>query len=97
MHAISQADIQTLSRFRAHRNAVAHEVALYVTLPDREVDVALLLEANEIIRRLGVFWARIDIDGDLEYEWEHISDADIQSGSSLFADFLIGVVDDLAE
>ena len=68
----------------------------YVANPDAEVDVDLVRAVAEIIRRLEVFWARISMDADEMYDGVEVADEDIQSGPSVFVDFLLRALDEVA-
>jgi hypothetical protein len=90
-------DYETLQALQRHRHAVAHELVTYVADPHAEVDVDLVRAVAEIIRRLGVFWARISMDADEVYDGVEVADEDIQSGPSIFVDFLLGALDEVEQ
>jgi hypothetical protein len=97
MGALDHGDYETLHALQRHRHAVAHELVTYVADPHSEVDVDLVRSVAEIIRRLGVFWARISMDADEMYDGVEVADEDIQSGPSIFVDFLLAAVDEVAQ
>lgn len=97
MGALEDGDYETLQALQRHRHAVAHELVTYVADPHAEVDVDLVRAVAEIIRRLGVFWARISMDADEVYDGVEVADEDIQSGPSIFVDFLLGALDEVGQ
>lgn len=97
MGALEDGDYETLQALQRHRHAVAHELVTYVADPQVEVDVDLVRAVAEVVRRLGVFWARISMDADEMYDGVEVADEDIQSGPSIFFDFLLGALDEVAQ
>lgn len=87
-------DSQLLSQFQQHRHAVAHGLLTFVADPDSDIDRDLLLAATDLLRRIGLFWARIDIDSDEEFDGRDIADEEITPGLSAFVDLLLSALVD---
>ena len=82
---------------RDHRNEVAHELPKMLLEPGRDVDIALIREMRELIRTLGRFWGRIEIDIDPDLAGKQIADSDIQSGILLLMNHLVEAIEATAE
>lgn len=91
MGALRDGDYETLEALQRHRYAVAHELPTYVGDPNTEVDIDLVRAVAEILRRLGQFWGRIEVDINEDFDGMEIADEDIRSGVSIFVDFLLDV------
>lgn len=86
MSAMTEQDIALLERFRDHRHEVAHELVAYLIDPVKNIDLTLVTEASEVLRRVGCFWARINMDSDPDCDHREIDDDQIQPGMSLVID-----------
>lgn len=91
---LTEGDRRLLSQFQQHRHAVAHELLTFVADPDSDIDWAMLRAAADLLHRIGLFWARIGIDCDEEFDGLHIPDDEITPGLSVFVDLLLSTVAD---
>lgn len=91
MDALTQDQASALEDIRAHRNEIAHELPKILIDPDFEVNVGVLADATICLRRLDVFWGRISMDTDPQWDSTDVEDKDIWSGPSLLMASLIEI------
>lgn len=88
--ALSEAQSAQVLKLRDHRNEVAHELPKLLLEPDHVgVDIAMIHELKELIGALGVFWGRIEVDINLDFDGREVEDAEIRSGVSLLMEHLV--------
>lgn len=75
---LTQQDVDMVKELREYRNNIAHELPGLVVGTKYVVDVDYLEHASNILRKVGVFLARIDVDVPGE-----VADEDIVSGREL--------------
>jgi hypothetical protein len=59
--------------------------------PDFEVNVTILFDATLCLRLLDVFWGRISMETDPQWDHQDVADKDIWSGPSLVMASLIKI------
>lgn len=91
--ALTSAQAEALEQIHAHRQEIAHELPKLLVDPDFEVKADLLLAAVDCVRALGVFWGRISIDCDPQWDGQDVADEDIKSGSYLLMEYLIPIAE----
>jgi hypothetical protein len=62
--AIGKDDIATVHAIRHHRNEIAHELPVFAISWESAVDIALLVQARDLVHKLDNFWARVELEGD---------------------------------
>jgi len=93
MNVLHERDYETLKALQEHRHTVTHDLVAYVVDPNTEINMDLVRQATEVLRRLGQFWGRIEVDTNPEFDGQEVTDEDIRSGPSILVDFLLNVVD----
>jgi hypothetical protein len=91
MGALTADQAAALENIHVHRQEIAHELPKLLVDPDFAVKTDLLLTAVDCVRALGVFWGRISIGCDPEWDGQEVADEDIKSGSYLLMEHLISV------
>jgi uncharacterized protein (DUF1697 family) len=86
--ALTAEEVATLEEIHQHRQEIAHELPKLLVDPDFEVKTDLLLAAVDCVRTLGVFWGRITVDTDPQWDGKDVADEDIKSGSYLLMEYL---------
>jgi hypothetical protein len=89
--ALTDQDVQVLERVYDHRHEVAHELPKLLVDPAFEVNTSLLLDASECLRKLGIFWATIDIETGGEWDVDKIDFEGIKSGSYALMEYLLSI------
>ena len=97
MDALTQDQASALEDVRVHRNEIAHELPKILIDPDFEVNVGVLVDATICLRRLDVFWGRISMDTDPQWDSTDVEDKDIWSGPSLLMASLVEIAGLLLE
>lgn len=90
-NALSSKDVEVLERVYVHRQEVAHELPKLLVDPDFEVNTDLLLEATECLRKLGIFWATIEIETSDQWDVDRVDFDGIKSGSYLLMEYLLSI------
>lgn len=90
-------DLSVLEKIHEHRNEIAHELPKILIDPDFEVNASLLIDAAIVLRRLDVFWGRISMDTDPQWDNTEVADRDIWGGPSLLMGSLIEIAGILPE
>jgi hypothetical protein len=88
--ALTKCEAATVHRVREVRNTLGHELTWLILDPKFQADYEALFEFADVVRRLGVFWARMSIDADEDYDGRDISDEDIGSGMSMVYGLVFG-------
>jgi hypothetical protein len=94
--AITQEDADTFQRLREERNRMVHEIGRVLVDPTILPDDQLLGRALVLSRSLAVFWGRIHIETDPEFDGQEIEDESIQSGTSLLLEYLLHLAGGMA-
>lgn len=89
--AITQAQAQTLEKIHEHRHKIAHELPKILIDPDFEIDASLLIDAALALRSLDVFWGRISMSTDPQWDDAEVTGRDIWGGPSLLMRSLIRI------
>ena len=85
MGVLTRDDVIAVARLREERNKVAHQLGDLLVDPSRKLDVDPLVRAGGVLRKIGVFWARISMDADPDFDGVDVPDEHIQPGfSSLY-------------
>lgn len=77
--AFTAQQAEAIVAFRILRGQVAHELPEFVLNPDYEVRVEQFKEIQELLRILMLFWGRIDVDINPDFDGIEVSDEDICS------------------
>lgn len=81
--ALTFEQAERVCALRVHRNEIAHELAKLLVDPSHEINTKLLSEMATIIRAVGVFWGRIAVDVNGDFDGKEVKDEDIRSSASL--------------
>lgn len=92
--AITEGGRQSIARLRKSRNEVAHKLWTFLVDPAFDLDPQPLLDTREVLRDLGRFFGRIEVEADPQWEGVDVDFDSIQSGVSVvYEHFLEQVVD----
>jgi hypothetical protein len=89
LKALSPAQATRVREMREHRNKVAHQLPTLLVDPEQSISVEVLREMKSVLRALAIFWGRIEIDTNPDYDGREVDDDHIHSGSSLLMLHLI--------
>lgn len=89
--ALTIEQVQALEAISRHRHEIAHELPKLLVDPDFEVKADLLLAAAGCVRALGVFWGRMTVDSDPQWDGREVTDDDIKSGAYLLMEYLVSL------
>lgn len=90
--ALAASDLEILDRVRRHRNELAHELAAFLVDSQREIQVGLLEEIRELIRRVDTWWIlNFEVATDLQFAGQEIGPEDVQSGNMMLLDLMLSV------
>lgn len=87
--------LATIEQLQFERNRVAHEALALLVDPEFNLDRRPLLGAAEVLRAIGVFFGRLHVDADAQYDRQEIADEDIQSGKSVAYAYALSATGDL--
>jgi hypothetical protein len=85
-------DRDLLRRFKQLRDAMTHELMTVAFSPDIDIDFDLIARVGDVVRRLDVFWVRVDMDANPEFDGRDIEDDDIASGAGVFLGCLVNAL-----
>lgn len=88
-NALSLAQADSIRGMREHRNRVAHQLPTLLVDPAQEISPRPLEEMREVLKRLAVFWGRIEVDTNPDYDDREIDYEGIESGASMLMNYLI--------
>jgi hypothetical protein len=95
--AITPEQADSLEKIHEHRHEIAHELPRILIDPDWDVNASLLIDAALVLRALDVFWGRISMDTDPQWDNAEVADSDIWGGSSMLIGSLIEIAGLLPE
>jgi hypothetical protein len=96
--AISEEEANDVLQLREHRNYIAHELPNILLNPDVQVDEKKLIRLFELLCKIDQWWiTEFEIPTNPDFDGQHISPAEIRSGSMEFVWYLIRVVYGLDE
>lgn len=85
-------DLERLDEIRRHRNEIAHELATFLVEESKEVQLDLLRDMRELIRKVDTWWIlSIEVPANEEFDDVEVTEEDVQSGQVLFLDLLLSV------
>ena len=90
--ALNAGDRDVLDRFKRLRDALTHEFVTIALSPDHDVDIGAIVEVCDVIRRLDVFWVRLHIDANPDFDGRDIADEEVCSGLALCLDALLNAL-----
>jgi hypothetical protein len=90
-NAITQEQAESLEKIHEHRHEIAHELPRILIDPDWDINASLLIDAALVLRALDVFWGRISMDIDPQWDNTEVADKDIWGGSSMLMGSLIEI------
>ncbi|MCI0773335.1 MAG: hypothetical protein J4N76_09955 [Chloroflexi bacterium] len=100
-NVVSADDVATVGRIRDHRNQIAHEMPSFLFESGHDVDVDLLTQTREILRKVDLFWFRMDIHFDPttleEIDTSEIPDEEVFSGRDAFLALASSAVSEYAK
>lgn len=91
MDALKLEQAQILEKIHEHRHEIAHELPRILIDPDWDINASLLIDAALCLRSLDVFWGRISMDSDPQWDNTEVADKDIWGGPSLLMGSLIEI------
>jgi hypothetical protein len=91
MGALTTEQADALRAVHTHRHEIAHELPKILVDPDFEVNASLLIDAALCLRSLDVFWGRLSMDTDPQWDGVDVADRDIWGGPSLLMGSLIEI------
>lgn len=89
--AITPDQAESLEKIHEHRHEIAHELPRILVEPDWDINASLLIDAALVLRALDVFWGRVSMDIDPQWDGAEVPDKDIWGGSSMLMGSLIEV------
>lgn len=90
--AITDEQVAVLDALHEARGRMSHELVGYLVDPSYTVRPGLLADVRDVLRSLVVFWARIAMDTNPDFDHQDIADEEIAAGDSLVFDQLLVVV-----
>jgi hypothetical protein len=98
---ISEEDVLAVGRIRDHRNQLAHEMPTYLFQAGHDPDVDLLAQVGQILRKVDLFWFRMDLHFDPatleEIDTSHIPDEEVFSSREAFLSLASNAVIEYAQ
>lgn len=80
--AIDDKDVGAFDRAREHRNEIAHNMPMFISNPEREVDVRIFDKLLEITHKIGVYWiVNFELALSPEFLGQEIDEGGIQVGT----------------
>ena len=93
--AVTTAEAARVRSFRAHRNEIAHELPKLLVDPQHNIDTTMLADMAAILRSIGVFWGRIAIETNGDFDGKDVKDDDIRSGATVLMAHLVTACESL--
>ena len=90
--ALSPQDAEVVRQVREHACQLMADVPSYLLSDEKTVPVGLLVVAAEVVDRLNLFWGRIVIDSNPDFDGREIQDEEIQGGASALVRLLLSAV-----
>lgn len=92
--ALTEAEADRVRALRAYRNKIAHELPKILVEVGHDVEVERILDMKALLARLGVFWGRIEVDINPDFDGEDVENAGIKTGAMLLMDHLLAVAEE---
>lgn len=92
VEGLTREQADRLKVLRDYRNELAHELPRYLIDPAAVIDVRPVLAIRDIVRSLGRFWGRIEVDINPDFDNRDVSDDDIHSGSMMLFDMVLHAI-----
>jgi hypothetical protein len=89
--ALTADHASVLEEVHRHRHEIAHELPRILIDPDFEINSSLLIDAALVLRALDVFWGRMSMEIDPQWDGVDVADKDIWSGPSFLMGSLIEI------
>ncbi|WP_293307370.1 hypothetical protein [Pedobacter sp. UBA5917] len=92
---ITKGDIGYLERIRKHRNLVAHEPLRLLIDENANINIDLLKKSQQLLNKIEKWWImEFEIPVNPDFDGKEIDEKDVQSGTTIFLDYLMHVAND---
>lgn len=95
-NGLTEAEADQARALREYRNEVAHELPKMLTEVGHDIDVDRIRQMNHLLKSLGVFWGRIEVDINPDFDGQDVDDEGIQSGIMLLMEHLLAAAEEMA-
>lgn len=90
--AISEEDVESVKRFRDHRNRIAHELPNILFDTEFDGGLEIMLDLYELIQKVERWWIiEIEIPANPQYDGQAVEASDIDGGCSSVVNYLTRV------
>lgn len=87
--AIDDLDIEKIEQARKHRNEITHNLPMFISDPDHEVNGLVFNSLLDVTHKIGVFWVvNYELAISPEYERQEIDENGIQIGTILMINMM---------
>ena len=94
-NVIIQDDFDEIEKIRKHRNLIAHEPLKLLVDDNINVNIALLKKSQELLKKIEKWWIiEYEIPANPDFDEQEIDESLVQSGSSIFLDYLMEIAND---
>jgi hypothetical protein len=92
---INQSEINELEKIRKHRNLISHNPLKLLVDDNININVSLLKKSQELLTKIEKRWIiEFEIPVNPDFDGHEIDESQVQSGTSIFLDYLMEIADD---
>jgi len=93
--AINDQDIEGFKNARKLRNDIAHELPLYISEDDRNIDQSAYESLLEVTHKIGVWWViNYELPINPDYDGQEIDESEIKTGTLLMLQMIMDIAYD---
>ncbi|GAA6204446.1 hypothetical protein NBRC116600_12430 [Thalassotalea sp. SU-HH00458] len=93
--AIDDKDIEGFKKARKLRNDIAHELPLYISESDRNIDQSAYESLLEVTHKIGVWWViNFELPINPDYDGQEIDESEIKTGTILMLQMIMDIAYD---
>jgi hypothetical protein len=94
-NVINQSEINELEQIRKHRNLISHNPLKLLVDDNTNINVSLLKKSQELLTKIEKWWIiEFEIPVNPDFDGQEIDESQVQSGTSIFLDYLMEIADD---
>ena len=87
--AINDRDMDNFDKAREHRNEIAHNMPMFISEPNHEVNGNVFSSLLEVTHKIGVFWiVNYELSLSPDYEGQEIDESGIQVGTIMMINLM---------
>jgi len=92
MSVLTDDDISELQKIREHRNEIAHDLASFIAMPEKQINIKMIERIKHFLEIVGKFWVRIEIDINMDIDKSKVDYEGSKTGKMILMDYILSFI-----